>query len=114
MSNINKNNEFIARVPRLQVGNEILEDQTLKLLQPQLSIPDMTRLLESGGDFPINTVFMISKNEPNLWLFWNRSNAKLFVNAILSFLAKLKTVLQMVSIALLLSGETGNKIINFH
>ena len=30
-----------------------------------------------------------------------------------SNLAKLKTVLQMVSIALLLSGETGNKIINF-
>ena len=30
-----------------------------------------------------------------------------------SSLAKLKTVLQMVSIALLLSGETGNKIINF-
>ena len=30
-----------------------------------------------------------------------------------SGLAKLKTVLQMVSIALLLSGETGNKIINF-
>mgnify|MGYP001283545473 FL=1 len=30
-----------------------------------------------------------------------------------SRLAKLKTVLQMVSIALLLSGETGNKIINF-
>ena len=31
-----------------------------------------------------------------------------------SNLAKLKTVLQMVSIALLLSGETGNKIRNFH
>ena len=30
-----------------------------------------------------------------------------------SNLAKLKTVLQMVAIALLLSGETGNKIINF-
>ena len=30
-----------------------------------------------------------------------------------SNLAKLKTVLQMVSIGLLLSGETGNKIINF-
>ena len=30
-----------------------------------------------------------------------------------SNLAKLKTVLQMISIALLLSGETGNKIINF-
>ena len=30
-----------------------------------------------------------------------------------SSLAKLKTVLQMVSIALLLSGDTGNKIINF-
>ena len=30
-----------------------------------------------------------------------------------SNLAKLKTVLQMVSIALLLSGDTGNKIINF-
>ena len=30
-----------------------------------------------------------------------------------SSLAKLKTVLQMVSIALLLSGETGNKILNF-
>ena len=30
-----------------------------------------------------------------------------------SSLAKLKTVLQMVSIALLLAGETGNKIINF-
>ena len=30
-----------------------------------------------------------------------------------SSLAKLKTVMQMVSIALLLSGETGNKIINF-
>ena len=30
-----------------------------------------------------------------------------------SNLAKLKTLLQMVSIALLLSGETGNKIINF-
>ena len=30
-----------------------------------------------------------------------------------SNLAKLKTVLQMVSIALLLSGETGNKILNF-
>ena len=30
-----------------------------------------------------------------------------------SSLAKLKTVLQMISIALLLSGETGNKIINF-
>ena len=30
-----------------------------------------------------------------------------------SSLAKLKTVLQMVSISLLLSGETGNKIINF-
>ena len=30
-----------------------------------------------------------------------------------SSLAKLKTVLQMVAIALLLSGETGNKIINF-
>ena len=30
-----------------------------------------------------------------------------------SNLAKLKTVLQMTSIALLLSGETGNKIINF-
>ena len=30
-----------------------------------------------------------------------------------SNLAKLKTVLQMVSIALLLSGETGNKLINF-
>ena len=30
-----------------------------------------------------------------------------------SNLAKLKTVLQMVSIALLLSGETGNRIINF-
>ncbi len=30
-----------------------------------------------------------------------------------SSLAKLKTVLQMVSIALLLSGETGNKIIDF-
>ena len=30
-----------------------------------------------------------------------------------SNLAKFKTVLQMVSIALLLSGETGNKIINF-
>ena len=30
-----------------------------------------------------------------------------------SNLAKLKTVLQMVSIALLLSGETGNKVINF-
>ena len=30
-----------------------------------------------------------------------------------SSLAKLKTVLQMVSIGLLLSGETGNKIINF-
>ena len=30
-----------------------------------------------------------------------------------SNLAKLKTVLQMVSISLLLSGETGNKIINF-
>ena len=30
-----------------------------------------------------------------------------------SNLAKLKTILQMVSIALLLSGETGNKIINF-
>ena len=30
-----------------------------------------------------------------------------------SGLAKLKTVLQMISIALLLSGETGNKIINF-
>ncbi len=30
-----------------------------------------------------------------------------------SNLAKLKTVLQMISIALLLSGDTGNKIINF-
>ena len=30
-----------------------------------------------------------------------------------SNLAKIKTVLQMISIALLLSGETGNKIINF-
>ena len=30
-----------------------------------------------------------------------------------SNLAKLKTVLQMVSIAFLLSGDTGNKIINF-
>jgi len=30
-----------------------------------------------------------------------------------SNLAKLKTVLQMISIALLLSGETGNKILNF-
>ena len=30
-----------------------------------------------------------------------------------SNLSKLKTVLQMVSIGLLLSGETGNKIINF-
>ena len=30
-----------------------------------------------------------------------------------SNLAKLKTVLQMVSIALLLSGDTGNKVINF-
>ena len=30
-----------------------------------------------------------------------------------SSLAKIKTVLQMVSIALLLSGDTGNKIINF-
>ena len=30
-----------------------------------------------------------------------------------SNLAKLKTVLQMVSIALLLSGDTGNRIINF-
>ena len=30
-----------------------------------------------------------------------------------SSLAKLKTVLQMVSIGLLLSGDTGNKIINF-
>ena len=30
-----------------------------------------------------------------------------------SKLAKLKTVLQMISIALLLSGDTGNKIINF-
>ena len=30
-----------------------------------------------------------------------------------SSLAKLKTVLQMISIGLLLSGETGNKIINF-
>ena len=30
-----------------------------------------------------------------------------------SNLAKLKTVLEMISIALLLSGETGNKIINF-
>ena len=30
-----------------------------------------------------------------------------------SSLAKLKTVLQMISIALLLSGDTGNKIINF-
>ena len=30
-----------------------------------------------------------------------------------SNLAKLKTVLQMVSIGLLLSGDTGNKIINF-
>ena len=30
-----------------------------------------------------------------------------------SSLAKLKTVLQMVSIGLLLSGETGNKVINF-
>ena len=30
-----------------------------------------------------------------------------------SNLAKLKTVLQMVSIALLLSGDTGNKIVNF-
>ena len=30
-----------------------------------------------------------------------------------SNLAKLKTVLQMVSIALLLSGETGNKVLNF-
>ena len=30
-----------------------------------------------------------------------------------SSLAKLKTVLQMVSIALLLSGDTGNKVINF-
>jgi CDP-diacylglycerol--glycerol-3-phosphate 3-phosphatidyltransferase/cardiolipin synthase len=30
-----------------------------------------------------------------------------------SSLAKLKTLLQMVSIALLLSGDTGNKIINF-
>ena len=31
-----------------------------------------------------------------------------------SSLAKVKTVLQMVSISLLLSGDTGNKIINFH
>ena len=30
-----------------------------------------------------------------------------------SYLAKLKTFLQMISIGLLLSGETGNKIINF-
>ena len=30
-----------------------------------------------------------------------------------SNLSKLKTVLQMISIGLLLSGETGNKIINF-
>ena len=39
--------------------------------------------------------------------------AKGKINLPVSSLAKLKTVLQMVSIALLLSGETGNKIINF-
>ena len=31
----------------------------------------------------------------------------------MSSLAKLKTVLQMTAISILLSGETGNKIINF-
>ena len=39
--------------------------------------------------------------------------AKGSVKLPVSSLAKLKTVLQMVSIALLLSGDTGNKIINF-
>ena len=39
--------------------------------------------------------------------------AKGSVKLPVSSLAKLKTVLQMVAIALLLSGETGNKIINF-
>ena len=35
------------------------------------------------------------------------------VNLPVTNLAKLKTVLQMIAIALLLTGETGNKIINF-
>ena len=39
--------------------------------------------------------------------------AKGKINVPVSNLAKLKTVLQMISIALLLSGETGNKIIDF-
>ena len=39
--------------------------------------------------------------------------AKGKINLPVSNLAKLKTVFQMLSIALLLSGETGNKIINF-
>ena len=39
--------------------------------------------------------------------------AKGKINVPVSNLAKLKTVIQMISIALLLSGETGNKVIDF-
>ena len=38
---------------------------------------------------------------------------EILISGLREFLAKGKIVLQMVSIALLLSGETGNKIINF-
>ena len=39
--------------------------------------------------------------------------AKVSVNMPVSSLAKLKTFIQMLSIAILLTGESGNKIINF-
>ena len=64
------------------------------------------------GTFETMSVRNYYFNKGNINFWFKRILAKV-IKLPVSNLTKLKTILQMVSIALLLSGDTGNKIINF-
>ena len=102
---------FFARLYKLQSKfGELLDPIADKVLvSTALALLIMSQTIK--GPHVVAAIIIITREIliSGLREFLAKGQIKLPV----SNLAKLKTVLQMISIALLLSGDTGNKIINF-
>ena len=107
--------DFLDGMLARMLGEESKLGELLDPIADKIIVATALILLVMDGtirDYEVIAAIIILTREiliSGLREFLARGQIKLPV----SNLAKLKTVLQMVSIALLLSGETGNKIINF-